>query len=279
MLKIGYQGVYGSYSSIASLNFFGENCEFYGYDSFQLLADNLLEGNIDFAVFPIENSTTGQIYRTLDILKNEESFFAIGEIIVDVKHNLITFPSATIEDLKFVYSHPEALGQCLNFFAKYPHIKPISYEDTAKSVSYIKELGNKENGAIASFLAGQAHDMSILNSSIQDMDENKTRFLVFKKDINKYQDIQAKFEGKGKISCYFETKHKTGELFKILEIFSRANYNLLSLHSRSTKKNSFEYGFFVDADCRNSNSSDFGSLIKELKDNLTYFNLLGIYDV
>lgn len=278
MQKIGYQGVYGAYSSIASLNYFGENNDFIGYDDFKTMADDLQRGKIDYGVFPVENSTTGQIYRTLDILKYEKDLFAIGETIVEVNHNLIALPNTTVDDLKFVYSHPEALSQCLEFFKKHPHITPVSYEDTAKSVVYIKELNNKENGAIASSLAGKTHNMNILSTSIQDMSGNKTRFLIFKKVLDKSYYFTDTAQNSEKLSCYFETKHEIGALSKILEIFSKQNYNLLSLHSRSTKKNSFEYGFFVDVNINGIDVESLKNLLYKLEDNLLYFNLLGIYN-
>ena len=278
MAKIGYQGVYGAYSSMASLAYFGEKNEFRGFDGFPPIVDALDDTSIDFGVFPVENSTTGQIYKTLDLLKYKDDFFAIGETIVDVHHNLISFADTDISKLRYVYSHPEALSQCLKFFKEHPHISPVSYEDTAKSVSYIKNLGDRQNGALASSLAAKTNEMKILIPSVQDMEENKTRFLIFKKVEKKLEEIDniSDYE---KMTCYFETKHKAGELSKILNIFSKSNYNLLSLHSRATKKNSFEYGFFVDVSCKDIPVSELKNTLNKLKSELTYFNLLGLYKV
>ena len=276
MAKIGYQGVYGAYSSMAALAYFGDDNNFTGFDNFPPIVDALEKGDIDFGVFPVENSTTGQIYRTLDLLKYQDDFFAIGETLVDVHHNLISFEDTDISKLRYVYSHPEALSQCLKFFKEHPHITPISYEDTAKSVSYIKNLQDRQNGALASSLAAKSNDMKILVPSVQDMEENKTRFLIFKKVENKLDEIDTISEYE-KLTCYFETKHKVGELSKILNIFSKSNYNLLSLHSRATKKNSFEYGFFVDVYCNDISVNQLKNTIDILKNELTYFNLLGVY--
>lgn len=276
MSKVGYQGIYGSYSSRAALDYFGENNNFIGFDDFQAVVNALLAEEIDFGVFPVENSTTGQIYRTLDLLKYERDLFAIGETIVDVNHNLITFPNVDISQIKYVYSHPEALSQCQIFFKEHPHITPVSYEDTAKSVVHVKELGSPENAALASSLAGKTQNMNILQSCVQDMSENMTRFLIFKKVKDEY-DIDYVSEKKDKMTCYFETKHKPGELSKVLEFFSKEGYNLLSIHSRSTKKNSFEYGFFLDASCKDLSVYSIFEMSKNLEKNLTYLNLMGVY--
>ena len=198
--------------------------------------------------------------------------------MVEVCHNLITFPNTNIKDIKFVYSHPEALSQCLEFFKENKHITPISYEDTAKSVNHIKDIGKKENAAIASKLAGKINNMYILKTSVQDLDENTTRFLIFKKEKQSIDEILALKKDEDKFSCYFETKHQTGELFKILEIFAKQGYNLLSLHSRATKRKSFEYGFFVDINCKDISIYSLKSLMDNLNSKLRYFNLLGIYN-
>lgn len=147
-IKVGYQGAHGTFSEIAVQEFFKdqsfEACNYKNFPS--IIAD--VERHDWLCTLPVENTTTGIIYRTYDLLKDSD-IFAVGEILVRIDEHLIGLPQSKIEDLREVYSHPEPLDQCSGFFAAHPWIKPVTYQDTAKSVEYVAQCQDPTKAALA----------------------------------------------------------------------------------------------------------------------------------
>ena len=141
-MKVGYQGVSGAFSDMAVRQYFkGQEYEEVGYADFISMFKDVESGALDYAMFPVENTTTGIIARTYDHFQNY-NIHIVGETVVPIKECLIVLPGTKIEDIKEVYSHPEAINQCQEIFEKYPYMRACVYEDTALSVSYIKEKGD-----------------------------------------------------------------------------------------------------------------------------------------
>ncbi len=238
-MKVGYQGVSGAYSEAAIKMYFeGMEYEEVCYSDFVDMMKDVDSGSLDYAMFPVENTTTGIIARTYDYFQYY-NVHAVGEVVVPIRHNLITLPGARLEDIKEVYSHPEALSQCHEFFRAHPQMKAMVYEDTALSVRYIKDLGDKGKAALASSLAAEIYDMPVLLSEVQDSDYNMTRFLLM---TNK----PAYPENADKISIRMVTGHVPGALFNALGVFSGQNVNVLKLESRPIPGKVFEYCFYLD---------------------------------
>ncbi len=238
-MKVGYQGVSGSFSQMALSSFFAdqeyeERC----YSDFNELFIDVAEKKIDYGMIPVENTTTGIITRTYDYFQYFD-LHAVGEVVVPVDQNLIVIPGTRIEDLKEVYSHPEALSQCQSFFKNHPHIKPVVYEDTALSVRYIRNKGDNHKGAIASRLAAKQYEMEILFPRIQDNIHNMTRFLCVSGKDEKVKDAD-------KISIMMVLSHSPGALYHALGIFASKNINVVKLESRPIFGKVFEYCFYLD---------------------------------
>lgn len=238
---VGYQGEHGTFSEIAVHHYYAnEQFEARNYTNFIDILNDLESGKIDTALLPVENSTTGIIYRTYDLLKDRD-VFAIGEINVRIMENLIGIPGSSITMIEEVYSHPEALSQCQGFFLKYPNMKAIPYQDTAKSVEFIKTCNDPKKGALASYLAAEYYDCPILEKNVNDNELNTTRFLC----VCKGQRI---VEHANKISMYFVVNHQPGTLYEVIKIFAENHINMLKLESRPLKGRLFEYCFYIDFD-------------------------------
>jgi len=238
-MKIGYQGVSGAYSDMAVRMFFGsDEYEEVCFSDFEDMLHSVDKGELDYALFPVENTTTGIIARTYDYFQYY-NVYAVGEVVVPVKHNLIVIPGTKPEEIKEVYSHPEALKQCHYFFRNHPAMKSMAYEDTALSVKYIKEEGDKSKAALASSLAAELHDMEILAPDVQDSDLNMTRFLVMSRTPEYPEDAD-------KVSIRMVTGHVPGALFNALGVFAGQNVNVLKLESRPIPGKVFEYCFYLD---------------------------------
>ncbi len=239
MLKIGYQGVHGAFSEVAMINYFkGQEYEQVNFEEFTDMFQAVSNEEIDYGMFPVENTTTGIIARTYDYFQYYD-VSAVGEITVPIRESLIVNPGTKFEDIVEVYSHPEALSQCAGFFLENRQMKEVAFEDTALSVEYIKKMGDKTKAALASERAAEYYDMEILKRNVQDNQNNMTRFLV----VTKHQIIA---EDANKVSIMIVTKHVPGALYNALGIFSTMNINVTKLESRPIVGKLFEYCFYLD---------------------------------
>ncbi len=268
-MKVGLQGHHGTFSEIAVIEYYKnqeiERCQ---YTNFTDLLNDLEKGVIDEVMLPVENTTTGMIYRTYDLLVDRD-VYAIGEILVPIIEHLITLPSVTIQQIKEVYSHPEALGQCEQLFKDYPWLKPIPYQDTAKSVEYIKSCNDTSKAALASYLAAKHYGCTILKENVNDCPLNMTRFLCLKKGKKYVEDAN-------KMSLYLVVKHEAGALFSVVKVFADHGINMLKLESRPLKGRRFEYCFYVDLQ-GDVNKEDFEQVLKEVESLCVEVKVLGTY--
>lgn len=238
-MRVGYQGVKGAFSEGAVKRYFeGEEYEDIGYRDFISLFEDVESGKLDYAMIPVENTTTGIIARTYDHFQNY-NVHIIGEVVLPIRECLIVNPGTKIEEIKEVYSHPEALNQCQSLFAQYPQMTSCAYEDTALSVGYIKETGDKSKAALASELAAEVYDMEVLIPNVQDSDVNMTRFLCLTVTDDYPEDAD-------KVSIRMVTAHTPGALFNALGVFASLGINVLKLESRPIFGRVFEYCFYLD---------------------------------
>ena len=238
-MKVAYLGRKGTFSEISVLDFYrGQDAEAVSFPSFASMFSALENGDVDRAMFPVENTTTGLITRAYDLFQYH-SVYAVGEVNVPVRDNLICLPGAVLSDIKEVYSHPEALLQCSRFLSENPQIKTVLFTDTASSVEHIKKLGDPSKAAIAALRAAEVYDLPVLMKNIQNNDSNMTRFLCVSASPD-YPD------NANKVSIMLTLKHDPGSLCHALAIFSAKNLNVLHLESRPIPGKVFEYCFYID---------------------------------
>lgn len=241
-MKVGYLGVPGSNSEAALQKECQgmEDLEAIGYSNFPDLIDDLANKKIAMAVIPVENSTTGFIARSADLFRYKP-IAAFADRYETIQHTLWGLPGSSLTDISAVYSHPEALSQCGDFFASNPHITANAYADTAQSAAYVKESHLLYQAAIASPRAGELYGLEPLLSDIQTEKTNTTRFYIMKhKD-----DVALKGN---QLSLYVEVRHEPGALSRLLQAFGLLNCNLLSLNARPIPGEPFAYGFFIEID-------------------------------
>ena len=266
---IGYQGVSGAFSETAVRNLFGDKeYEDRGYSDFISLLGDVENGVVDYAVIPVENTTTGIIARTYDHLQSYR-IHAVGETVVPIRECLIANPGSKIEDIREVYSHPEALSQCQELFKEYPNMTPHAHEDTALSVSYIRDTKDPTKAALASELAAETYGMEILLPNVQDNNVNMTRFLCVTARDEQPKDAN-------KISLRMVTSHTPGALFNALGIFASKNINVLKLESRPIFGRVFEYCFFLYF-AGNLKDPDVAEALRRLEYDCTELNIFGNY--
>lgn len=266
---VGYQGNHGTFSEIAVIQYFQHTpYDPVNYTNFVSIVEDVEQGKLDYALLPVENTTTGIISRTYDLFSSHE-IFANGEITVPIRHDLIVVPGTKIEEIKEVYSHPEAIGQCQQFFQNYPIIKAVVYQDTAKSVEYIKGLNDPSKAAIGSRRAAEYYGMESLLKSIQDQNTNSTRFLC----VSKQMEIPT---AANKISLRIVLRHEPGSLYQALSVLAQRGINLLKLESRPLPGQPFHYCFYVDFR-GNLNELNVQEALNEMKECSDDLRILGCY--
>ncbi len=239
-VKVVYQGVEGAYAHEATLQYFGENVDAYHVPSWREAMEEVRDGKADYAVLPIENSTAGAVTQVYDLLMEYDNYI-VGETFLKVEHNLIGLPGATLEDIRKVYSHPQALMQSEGYLYQHKDWQQISMTNTAASAKKILEDGDKSQAALAGKRAAKIYGLQILEESIQDNNQNTTRFVIVGRQKIYEKDAD-------KISIAFEIAHESGSLYEMLSHFIFNDLNMTKIESRPIEGRNWEYRFFLDFD-------------------------------
>jgi prephenate dehydratase len=179
------------------------------------------------------------VFETYDLLL-QNSLSIVNELNLQINHYLLSGKRYKLSQIKRVYSHPQALGQCSVFLKTLKNAQLIQAYDTAGSAMISLNDTKVPSAAVASRNAAEIYGLKILKSNIQNSKENFTRFLVVSKS-----EIKKKFRNP-KTSICFELKSIPGSLFRALSVFALRDINLLKIESRPIPHKPFEYVFYVD---------------------------------
>ncbi len=157
-----------------------------------------------------------------------------------LSNNLIALPGTKIKDVRRVFSHPVALDQCRDLFARNPMLEPVPFYDTAGSVKHVVAEGLRDAAGIASRRAAEVYAGKILKAGIEDDKKNFTRFFLIRKGKARAT------RGADKTSLAFSVKNSPGVLFKALSVFALRDISLSKIESRPMRGRPWEYVFFVD---------------------------------
>lgn len=233
-----YQGVEGAYSQKAALTYFGEMESAYHVETWRDAMEALKNGEADYAVLPIENSTAGSVVENYDLMV-EYDVAIIGEQIIEIDHALLGLPEAKLDDIRTVYSHPQALMQCDGFLRNHPDWEAISLENTAVSAKKVREDGDVSQAAIAGEINAKLYGLSVIERTIQDEANNKTRFII----VANRHIFRRKAET---ITLCYELLHEKGSLYQSLSHFIFNGLNMTRIESRPIRDKQWQYRFFVD---------------------------------
>lgn len=263
-----YQGTEGAYSQQAMHAFFGENVRSFNVGTFREAMLAIYEGNADFGVLPIENSSAGIVSENYDLLVDFENYI-VAEQIIDIDHCLLGLGNSSEDMIKTVYSHEQALRQCSEYLSTRKDVKTVSYPNTALAAKKILEDGDVTQGAIAGEKAAQIHGLKVLKKSINFSNRNRTRFIIVTN-----QKIYKKTANK--ISMCFEIPHESGSLYRILSNFIYNDINMNRIESRPLPDRPWEYRFFIDID---GNLADPGvkNAIRGIREETKNMKVLGCY--
>ena len=264
-----YQGIPGSYSEEALMMFFDEdNTIKTNVNTFEEVFKTILNGDADYGIVPLENSTTGSVIDTYDLLVKYNCYI-VGEQILKVDQNLLGLENAKIDEITDVYSHPQGFSQSAAFLKQHPKWNLIPYHNTAISAKYVKESANPTKAAIASKRACEKYGLTILKRNINHSPTNYTRFIIVAKNMHSPIDSN-------KISVMFSLPHKSGTLYNILAHFTYNNINMHKIESRPMPDKNWEYYFFIDFE-GSLNDKIIRQTILNINNECLHFNFLGNY--
>lgn len=266
--RVGYPGVEGSFSEEALDKFFGDNSKKTAYKQFEEVFQGIENGELDYGIVPIENSSTGAVSLTYDLLR-KYNFYIVGEECIKIEQNLIGIKGTTLEDIKEVYSHAQGLGQSSDFLNEHSEWNLIPFHNTAISAKMVKEAGDKTKAAVASKKAAEVYGLEVIEECINNKEENFTRFVVIAKELNVVKDAD-------KVSVVFSLEHEAGTLYRLLRHFAENNINMAKIESRPMNDASWRYFLYVDFEGSLSNDKVRNAL-KLIGANSAYFKLLGAY--
>ncbi len=266
MIRVSFQGEKGAFSEDAVLAFFGEveavPCRSLA-DVFRAVTD----GTTRFGVVPVENSQAGSINETYDLLlKCALNIF--GEVKLEVNHCFMALPGETVDTIKKVYSHPQALAQCERFLAGMK-VEIVPTYDTAGSAKLISEQKLQNCAAVASRRVAEIYGMDVLSENIQTIPGNYTRFFVISKE-------NAERTDNSKTSLVFATENTPGALYHCLGAFANRGVNLTKLESRPSKDKPWEYVFYVDFEGHVEDTTC-SQALAELQGHIRFLKILGSY--
>lgn len=235
--RVAYQGVAGAFSEQAALEFAPDG-DAVGFATFEEAFRAAVKGTCTHACLPVENSLAGSINQTYDLL-TDSVLHVVGERIVRVHHNLLARPGVRLEEVRRVYSHPQALAQCQAFIRKHG-FEAVTDFDTAGAAKLLAENGGEGKAAIASKRAAEAYGLEVLAEDVEDLEFNYTRFFVLG------PDYPPQGEGPHKTSLVLATRHRPGDLVDCLVEFPKHGINMTKLESRPRRDKPWSYLFYLD---------------------------------
>jgi len=264
----GFQGEHGAYGEVA-IRSVDPSLVPIPCVEFVDVFDEVINGQLDFGVVPVENSLEGAVTQVNDLLVETDvtKIKIAGEVKIPIHHCLLTLPGVDYSEIKVVYSHPQALAQCRKFLSRYK-LEPRPYYDTAGAAMMLSNERPRTVAVIASKLCAELYNLQVAFENIEDNGSNSTRFLLLSREESK--------EDGNKCSIIFSTEHKAGSLFAVLKIFSDAGLNLTRIESRPIKNDPGKYAFLLDFQ-GSSRDQKVIDVLEKVKRETVIFKFLGCY--
>ena len=264
---VACQGVEGAYSQLACCKMFDAPSIMY-CKSFEGVFQSVQSGLCRFGLLPIENSSYGSVGAVYDLMRNY-NFSIVRAMKLHVDHCLLAKHGTTLEDVRVIYSHEQAIGQCSEFLAKLPNAKVVACANTAEAARMASESTETGVAAIASHTCAALYELSTLAEHIQNRENNYTRFICITRELEIYP-------GANKMSLMFSLPHTPGSLYRTIARFAALGLNITKLESRPIPGRDFEFMFYVDVDA-SALSPDVMQLLGEMAQSGETFTFLGNY--
>ncbi len=275
-MTVAFQGEIGAFSEEAVMAFFGD-VDLAPRAAFDDVFEALTAGTVDRAVIPIENSLFGSVHANYDLLRSHDVAI-VGELQLRVRHNLMARPGATLERLRRVHSHPQALGQCQDFLKqRLTGAEAVPAYDTAGAAKMVAESGLEDEGAIASARAAVEYGLTVLAANIESNHQNYTRFLALssEQEMPGPEGDDARHDWKTSI-VYSMKDNVPGALFKSLAVFALRELDLFKIESRPLVGSPGNYLFYLDVE-GSASDQPVRRALDHLAEIASYLKVLGSY--
>ncbi len=264
---VACQGVEGAYSQIACEKMIKDPFIMY-FTSFDGVFQAIDQGLCQYGILPLENSTAGSVKKVYDLMIRH-NFSIVRTFRLKVDHNLLVKPGTRLEQIRKIYSHEQAIGQCGDFLKTLPNAQVIPVENTAVAAKMVADADDRTAAAISSKSCAVLYGLSSLADGIQDKGNNRTRFICISKNLEIYP-------GSDKTSIMMVLPHKPGSLYRVLARLYVLGINVIKLESRPIPERDFEFMFYFDLET-SIYSDEFIQLMCELDDLCEEFKYLGSY--
>ncbi|MBN2372534.1 prephenate dehydratase [bacterium] len=267
-ISVVYLGPEATFTHMAAMKKFGSSTGLVPVKSIETIFSEVERGRADYGVVPVENTSEGVVSHTLDMFVSSDLKIC-AEVMMEVHHNLLS-RSASLSEIERIFSHPQAVAQSRAWLREnLPFCQITEVSSTARAAELACQ--DPKAGAIASELAANIYDLNILCSRIEDMLQNYTRFLVIGHNLSPKT-------GRDKTSIIFSIKDRIGALYHMLKPFAEKGINLTKIESRPTKKQPWEYIFFVDF-IGHMEDEKTRQALDELEEQCIFLKVLGSYPV
>ncbi len=266
-LKIAYLGPEGTWTHHASIKKFGHSVTHSPQPNISDVFDQVARRRSDYGIVPIENSTDGAVFHTLDLFV-DSPLHICAQILLRIEHSLMA--AIPRQEIKTIYSHPQALGQCRNWIAKnFPNAELVEVSSTTKAAEIARDNASAGAAAVGSPLAAELYSLTLIEESIQDRATNTTRFLVI-------GEKTCPPTGNDRTSILFAINDRPGSLVKALQAFDHLHINLSKIESRPSKRKDWEYIFHVDL-AGHHEDGNVEKALAELASHCSFIKILGSY--
>lgn len=271
--RIAFLGPKGSYSHLAARQYAARHFEQLiecGCQKFQDIFTQVETGQADYAVLPIENTSSGSINDVYDLLQHT-SLSIVGEITNPIDHCVLVATETDLSQIKTVYSHPQPFQQCSQFINRFPHWKIEYCESTAAAMEKVAQLNSPEAAALGSEAGGALYNLQVLEHNLANQQQNITRFIVLaRKAIDVSDQIPAK------TTLIMATGQQSGALVEALLVLRDHGIIMTKLESRPINGNPWEEMFYIDVQA-NLRSESMQKALADLTPITRSLKVLGCY--
>lgn len=267
-MRVAYSGVKGAFANIVARRIFPDaNC--IGYADFKSAYEAAVKGDCDCVLLPIENSFNGDVGKVMDL-----SFFGPlyvnGVYEAEIVQNLLAVKGATIDEIKTVISHPQALGQCASYIEEHG-FQTQEAVNTAVAAKQVAQMGRTDIAAIASDEAAAEFGLQRLEKNINESNVNTTRFAVFSRSE------KLRSENDNHFIMLFTVKNAAGSLGRAISVIGEHGFNLRAIKSRPTKELVWDYYFYAEGE-GNIESKEGKEMLRELSECCSNLKILGSFE-
>jgi chorismate mutase domain of proteobacterial P-protein, clade 1 len=271
--NIAFLGPKGSYSHSAARRYASTHFDQLTESScstFKDVFEKIESKVVDYGILPIENSSSGSINEVYDLLQ-KTNLHIIGELSLPIDHCVLAIPSAKLEQIDTIYSHPQPFQQCSNFLENYPHWKIVYCDSTSSAMETVAKLNQPNIAAMGNKDGGELYGLQVLEHNFANQKENITRFIVLARE-----PIEVSEQIPAKTTILMKTGQQAGALVDALSVLRNHNIVMTKLESRPIHGTPWEEMFYIDLQ-GNVHDYEMQVALKELAAITLYTKVLGCY--